>query len=99
ARDQRPASFLLTEPADWCAARAADVVAARGELARELARYGDVFASEANLLLVRFARDDIAAALAERGISVRSFPFGTRVTVGTAEENALLLAALAECAR
>lgn len=98
ALDQRAAVFLLTEAADWCAARAADVVKARAHLARELARYGDVFASEANLLLVRFAREGVAAALAERGIAVRSFPFGVRVTVGTPEDNALLLAALAECA-
>jgi histidinol-phosphate aminotransferase len=96
--DQRAAAFLLTEAADWCAARAADIVAERAHLAKELARYGDVFPSEANLLLVRFASSDVAPALAARGISVRSFPFGTRVTFGTPDENALLLAALAECA-
>ncbi len=96
--DQRAAVFLLTEAAEWCAARAAEVVAERARLAGELARYGEVFASEANLILVRFARDGVAAALADRGIGVRSFPFGVRITVGTPEDNALLLAALAECA-
>jgi len=96
--DQRAAVFLLTEAAEWCAARAVDIVVERARLARELARYGDVFASEANLLLVRFERDGVAAELAARGIGVRSFPFGVRVTVGTPEDNALLLAALAECA-
>jgi histidinol-phosphate aminotransferase len=96
--DQRAAAFMLTEAADWCAARVADVIVERGKLAGALARYGDVFASEANLLFVRFTRAGIPEALAARGISVRSFPFGARVTVGTPDENALLIAALAECA-
>ena len=96
--DQRAACFMLSEGSEWCAARAAEVVAERGRLATALARFGEVFPSEANLLLVRFGKPDVAQALAERGISVRSFPFGTRVTVGTPDENALLLAALAECA-
>ncbi len=96
--DQRAAVFMLSEAAAWCAARAAEVVAERARLAKELARFGEVFPSEANLLLVRFAKPDMAPELAARGISVRSFPFGTRVTVGTPEENALLVAALAECA-
>lgn len=96
ALDQRAAAFLIDEAAAWQAARVAEVVAARVRLAPELARYGEVFPSEANLLLVRFAKPGVADALAARGISVRAFPFGTRVTVGTPEENALLLAALAE---
>ncbi len=96
--DQRAAVFLLTEAAEWCAARAAEVVAERARLAGELARFAEVFASEANLLIVKFRKPGVAAALATRGISVRDFPFGTRITVGTPEENALLLAALAECA-
>jgi histidinol-phosphate aminotransferase len=94
--DQRAAVFLVEEAAHWRGARVAEVIAERGRLAGELAKYGEVFASEANLLLVKFTRP-VAAALATRGISVRDFPFGTRVTVGTPDENALLLAALAEC--
>jgi len=38
------------------------------------------------------------AELAKRGISVRDFPFGTRVTVGTPDENTMLLIALTEIA-
>jgi histidinol-phosphate aminotransferase len=98
ALDQRAAVFLVEEAAEWRAARVNEVLAERGRLATELATYGEVFASEANLLLVKFARAGIADALAARGISVRAFPFGTRVTVGTPAENTLLLAALAECA-
>ena len=96
--DQRAAVFLVEEAAAWRGERVAEVKAERARLARELAAYGEVFASEANLLLVKFARAGVADALAERGISVRAFPFGTRITVGTPAENALLLAALAQCA-
>jgi len=99
ALDQRAAVFALDQAWSWCAARAAEVVAERARLARELARFGEVFPSEANLLLVRFARPGVADALAARGIAVRSFPFGTRITVGTPAESALLVAALDECAR
>ncbi len=95
--DQRAAVFLVEEAAAWRAQRVAEVIAERARLATELARFAEVFASEANLLLVRFQKP-VAAELAARGISVRDFPFGTRITVGTPEENALLLAALAECA-
>ena len=97
ALDQRAAIFLVEEAAEWRAAKVAEVRAERAHLSRELARFGEVFASEANLVLVKF-RKPVANALAERGISVRDFPFGTRITVGTPEENALLLAALAEVA-
>jgi len=95
--DQRAAIFLVEEAAEWRAAKVAEVVAERARLSRELGRFGEVFASEANLVLVKFKKP-VANALAERGISVRDFPFGTRITVGTPEENALLLEALAEIA-
>nr|MDQ3369734.1 aminotransferase class I/II-fold pyridoxal phosphate-dependent enzyme [Myxococcota bacterium] len=53
ALDQVAATFLVEEASAWCAARAADVVAARTGLARALAATGlEVFPSEANLLLV-----------------------------------------------
>jgi histidinol-phosphate aminotransferase len=95
--DQRAAVFLVQEAAEWRAACVAEVKSERARLARELACYGEVFASEANLVLVRFTKP-VAAELAARGISVRDFPFGTRITVGTPDENTLLLTALAECA-
>jgi histidinol-phosphate aminotransferase len=107
--DQAAAVFALREAATWCLARAADVVEERVKLATALAPYGDVFASEANLILVRFGAGRASTlwqGLADRGIVVRNFdsPAGgplagcLRITVGTVEENALLLAALAELA-
>jgi histidinol-phosphate aminotransferase len=101
ALDQRAAEFLLENASEWCAARAADVVAERTRLAAALAGRGfEVFASEANLLLIRTAG---AAALwqrlADAGISVRLFDAGRlagclRITVGTPAETDALLAAL-----
>jgi histidinol-phosphate aminotransferase len=107
--DQAAAVFALREAATWCLARAADVVEERVKLATALAPYGDVFDSEANLILVRFGAGRASTlwqGLADRGIVVRNFdsPAGgplagcLRITVGTVEENALLLAALAELA-
>lgn len=107
--DQAAAVFALREAATWCLARAADVVEERVKLAAALAPYGDVFESEANLILVRFGAGRASTlwqGLADRGIVVRNFdsPAGgplagcLRITVGTVEENALLLAALAELA-
>ena len=103
ALDQRAAVFLLREAADWCAARAAEVIAERARLAAALAAYGEVFASEANLLLVRFGvgrATQIWQALADRGVLVRNFdrpgPLAgcLRITIGTPAENARMLAAL-----
>jgi histidinol-phosphate aminotransferase len=96
--------FALRDAATWCLARAGDVVEERAKLATALGAYGETFASEANLVLVRFSRaTEIWRGLADRGIVVRNFdgPPGPlagclRITVGTAEENAMLLAALAE---
>jgi histidinol-phosphate aminotransferase len=107
--DQAAAVFALREAATWCLARAADVVEERVKLAAALAPYGEVFESEANLILVRFGAGRASTlwqGLADRGIVVRNFdsPAGgplagcLRITVGTVEENALLLAALAELA-
>jgi len=100
ALDQRAAVFALREARDWCAARAAEVVAERARLAAGLARHGEVFASEANLVLVRF-RDARAVwqKLVDAGILVRLFDAGPlagclRITVGTPAENDLLLASL-----
>jgi histidinol-phosphate aminotransferase len=101
ALDQRAATYLVREAAGWCAARAADVVAERDRLAIELAAFGDVFDSAANLLLVRFAKPDVWQRLADRGIATRSFGAGPlagclRITIGTPAENAALLEALGE---
>ena len=105
ALDQRAALFMLEEAGEWCAARAAEVVAERGRLAAALAPYGDVFASEANLLLVRFGAGratQLWQGLAQRGILVRNLdrpgPLEgcLRITVGTPEENALLVAGVGE---
>ncbi len=105
--DQAGAVFLLSEAAAWCSARAKDVVAERGKLAAALKALPNVtvFASEANLVLVRFGAGratQIWQGLADRGLVVRNFdkpgPLEgcLRITVGTPEENALLLDALRE---
>lgn len=102
--DQRAAEVMLVEAHAWCMARASDVVAERARLATSLARFGEVFPSEANLLLVRFP--DARAtyhALFDAGVLVRLFDAGAlagclRITVGTPAENALLLGALSQFA-
>jgi len=102
ALDQRAAELLLEDAADWCAARAADVVAERGRLSAALAGRGlEVFPSEANLVLVRFPDSQRTwQQLAAAGISVRNFgttgPLASclRITVGTPAETDALLAAL-----
>lgn len=101
ALDQRAAEFLVEHASDWCAARAADVVAERARLEAALSARGlEVFPSEANLLLVR---TEGATALWQRlagaGITVRLFDAGRlagclRITVGTPAETDALLAAL-----
>jgi histidinol-phosphate aminotransferase len=101
ALDQAAATVLVEEGAAWCAARAAEVVAERARLAAGLAAAGlDVFPSAANFVLVRCPdAPALWRELAAAGISVRAFgpgPLGDclRVTVGTAAETDLLLAAL-----
>lgn len=102
ALDQAAATLLVEEASTWCEQQARDVVAERARLAQALVAKGiEVFASEANLLLVRV--EDARATwqrLADAGISVRAFgdrgPLANciRITVGTAAENLALLAAL-----
>jgi histidinol-phosphate aminotransferase len=101
ALDQRAAEFLLERADAWCAARAADVIAERTRLATALAARGlEVFPSEANLLLVRTTgAKALWQRLADAGVTVRLFDAGRlagclRVTVGTPDDNAALLAAL-----
>jgi histidinol-phosphate aminotransferase len=103
--DQRAATFVLQHGVAWWRDKIAEVVRERGRLTHALAALGfEVFASEANLVLVRRARAaTLWQQLAERGISVRNFDHGggtlagcLRITVGTPEENALLVATLTE---
>lgn len=100
ALDQRAARFLLDEAGDWCAGRAAEVVAERDRLAAALVGLGlEVFPSAANLLLVR-CNPLIWQGLVDHGILVRRFdgpgPLAgcLRITVGTPDENRALVAAL-----
>lgn len=101
ALDQRAAEFLLEHATAWCTARAAEVVAERARLAAALAARGfEVFASAANLLLVRTTgATALWQRLADAGITVRLFDAGRlagclRITVGTPAETDALLAAL-----
>ena len=89
--------------------QAARIVAAREQLHRELARLPgvEVFPSAANFVLVRVPDGPAAfEALRARGILVRTFhgshallANALRLTVGTADENAKLLEALASILR
>jgi histidinol-phosphate aminotransferase len=105
--DQRAAGFLLNEAHEWCAQHAAEVVAERGKLVAALAALPNVelFATEANLVLVRFGAGratKIWQGLADRGLLVRNFdrpgPLEgcLRITVGTPQENEWLIEALRE---
>ena len=110
ALDQAAAVFALREAGPWCLARAAEVVDERAKLLAVLRTFQcEVFASEANLVLVRFGAGRAAQiwqGLADRGVVVRNFdtPAGgplagcLRITVGTPAENALLVQALRELA-
>ncbi len=101
ALDQHAAEFLLEHAAAWCTARAADVVAERTRLAAALAARGfEVFASQANLVLIRTpGATALWQRLADAGVMVRLFDAGRlagclRITVGTPADTAALLAAL-----
>jgi histidinol-phosphate aminotransferase len=86
-------------------AACSEVVAARGELAAGMRRAGvEVDAEAANFVLAQAPCADLFAALARRGVVVRTFPSEPslvdrfRVTVGTPEAHEVLLHALAEVA-
>lgn len=74
---------------DELAARVEETVAER---ARVTAAIGAI-PSEANFVWLPGAKAELADALAARGVLVRCFPEGIRVTVTTAEESDALLAA------
>jgi histidinol-phosphate aminotransferase len=103
---QVTAELVLGELASVLDEQVASIVAERARLAARLAEDPrlEVYPSEANFLLVRVNGDSQALAedLLARGVAVRSFhKHGgrlaglLRVTVGTPDENAALLAALA----
>lgn len=106
ALPQAAARFLLEEAADWCDARAAEVIAERPLLVEALrARGFETFASASNLVLVRTRpgrAHELWKALQERGVLVRDFdrpgPLAgcLRITVGTREDHRILLGALDE---
>jgi len=101
--NQEAAAFLVERHRGVLVEQVARVVAERERLAAELRKVPGltVFPSRANLILVR-AREATALwqRLAERGVLVRNFdrpgPLAgcLRITVGTPEENDLLLSAL-----
>jgi histidinol-phosphate aminotransferase len=110
ALDQAAALFGLQQIAPWQQSMIDEVCAQRTQLATALAALPSVtvFASAANLLLIRVAAPSSAAAiwraLCDRGIVVRNFdtPGATalagclRITIGTPDENRLLITALTE---
>jgi len=103
ALNQAAAAYLLERHRDVLAEQAARVVVERERLVAALARIPGltVFPTRANLVLVRTeGATALWQRLAERGVLVRNFdrpgPLAgcLRITVGTPEENDLLLSAL-----
>src|SRR5262249_7671804 len=103
ALNQAAAAYLLENHGALLAAQAERVVAERERLAAALARAPGltVYPSRAHLILVRCAgATALWQRLAARGVLVRNFdrpgPLAgcLRITVGTPEENDLLLSAL-----
>lgn len=103
AVNQAAAAFLLERHRDLLAEQAARVVAERERLAAALPRVPGltVFPSKANFILVRSENAGaLWQRLADRGVLVRNFdrpgPLAgcLRITVGTPDENDLLLSAL-----
>ncbi|SJN13262.1 Biosynthetic Aromatic amino acid aminotransferase beta [Leucobacter sp. 7(1)] len=89
-------ALLAPEAQQSLAERIADTVAERKRLAADLRRGGwAVVESGANFLFLDVAQPaDLAQALQERGILVRSVGGGVRMTIATPEENARVQAAL-----
>ena len=101
---QQAGVAALAEP-DWVETGRAHNRLQRARLTEALTRYGvRVWPSEANFVLADFATAEAAqaadAALRRRGILVRAMasyalPHCLRITVGTAEENGMVIDALA----
>lgn len=108
ALNQAAGAWLLTHHKQRLRDKVAAVVRERERLARELARVADlrVFPSRANYLLCRYGAPgdrratQLCTRLEERGVVVRNFDGPGllagcfRVTVGTPDENTLLLDAV-----
>ena len=102
---QAAVSALLADPA-WIGEQAAAIAAERRRLAAALAQLSgvEVFPSEANFLLVRVGdANRMFDGLKAKRILVKQIAGGhallancLRITVGTPDENALLLSAMAE---
>jgi histidinol-phosphate aminotransferase len=102
---QEIATLALTDLAPTIERHVTAVVAERERLAVELDRYDALrcFPSQANFLLVQYTGNvpDLCRALLDREIAVRQFSSGdprlqscVRITIGTPEENQLLVEAL-----
>ena len=107
-RLSQAAGEAALEDDDWMRANVARIHATRAALSRRLAELGfHVLPSEANFVLARRRGVDlapVAQALAARGILVRHFAVpalqdALRITIGTDEETAVLLDALAAILR
>lgn len=110
ALNQRAALWILRHHRGLLLRRCADVVVEREKLAAALDQLSGlrVFTSQANLILFRVGRpgdgraSEVWQRLCQRGVLVRNFdrpgPLSgcLRVTIGSAEENELFLAALAD---
>jgi histidinol-phosphate aminotransferase len=95
---QAGALAWLERPADVLA-RTAKVRTERARLSRELARRGfRVVPSQANFVFVIGAERPWASELLVRGVEVRQFQDGFRVTIGSNADHGRLLAAIDEIA-
>jgi histidinol-phosphate aminotransferase len=108
--DQAAALFCLQHAGTWQKQQVKEIIAERAKLSNALSalRGVTVFASEANLIMIRLASDATAVwqALATRGIMIRNFDGASaalrgclRITVGTPAENRLLVEALSDLRR
>jgi len=102
---ERAALATLTVDREWVRARVQETVLLRGRFAEALAeRHFRPLPSQANFLLVPVSRpaDSVAAAMRERGVSVRAFPDlpglgeAVRITIGPWAQLEQCLAALLE---
>ena len=85
---------LIRRP-ELVAQRAALVSHERERVARAMRELGVlVHPSGANFLLFEQPRKDLHAALFKRGVLIRSYPFGLRVSIGAPAHNDAFLAAL-----
>ena len=101
------ATLALRDLAPLLEEHVTTIVAERERLAAELDRWATLtsYPSDANFLLVHHSGDvpALCAALLDREIAVRQFPHGNerlrsciRITIGTPEENQLLIGALGD---